>query len=128
MKTSDLLHDAFNRVSDPEHRCKNYLATNSMGFRTNPTTSDVERLSSIGSLMRSLNASYEDGTPTRTSSITQKLFFSNAWACLTQAAQQLGFRTATDLDEFGTDEQFLKMWEIAVSAAVMLEASESIEE
>jgi hypothetical protein len=127
MRTSELLKDAWSRIEDPAKRCKQQLAVNSMGMRTHPMAEDIERLSSIGSLLRSLGKSYEDGSPARVRSVTQKLFYSNAWSFLTGAAQQLGFKTTTDLDEFGNDQQLELMWEIAISTAVVCEAAECAE-
>lgn len=127
MKTSELIQEAYKLVSDPAHRCKHALAANSLGFKTHPAAEDVERLSSVGALIRTLSRQYEDGIPPRTRSLTQKLFFSNAYSFLTGAAQQLGFKTMTDLDEFGTESQFDEMWDIAVSTATMIEASEPTE-
>lgn len=127
MKTSALLQETFNLVSDPAHRCKYALAANSLGFKTHPAAEDVERLSSVGALLRMLSKHYEDDSPPRTRSLTQKLFFSNAYSFLTGAAQQLGFKTMTDLDEFGNDQQFIEMFEIAISTATMIEAAEPAE-
>lgn len=127
MKTTELLQAAFQLVADPAHRCKHALSVSSMGLKTHPTAEDVERLSAVGALLRMLGKHYEEGSPPRTRSLTQKLFFSNAYSFLTGAAHHLGFKTITDLDEFGTDQQFDEMWEIAISTATMLEASEPAE-
>lgn len=127
MKTSDLLQEAYSRVSPPHDRSRKHLAVNSLGLKTHPTAEDVEAYSSVGTLMKSLETAREEGTPPRTKSIAQKMFFSSGYSYLMMAARQLGFSSVSELDEFGTDEQFVHMWENAISTALVVEQHEEDE-
>ena len=123
LKTSALLHDAFQRIASPETRVRKVLAANSMGMRTHPTAEDVEAWSSIGSLMKSLSMHYEEGS-LKAISLTQKLFFSTGYSLLTEAAQHIGFKTVSDLDELSNEQQFYEMWEAAIATAELCETED----
>lgn len=121
MKASAVLQEAYDRLSSTEtSRQKTVLAMNDMGMRVHPTSNSAVSWSTVGSLMTSLDRNREDGSlPTR--SVTQRLFYSDSYGYLTEAAQHMGFRTISDLEEFGTDEQFLQMWEAAIATAHLCE-------
>lgn len=124
VKTSDLLNGAFHLIGPAENRLKQTLARNSMGMRTHPEATDVDKYSTVGALMKMLSKYHEDTSTREALSTTQKLFVSDAYCFLSDSAQQLGFGTISDLDEFGSHEQWYHMWEIAIANAMMAEEEE----
>jgi hypothetical protein len=124
MKSSALLQEALLLIqASEEGRSKNQLAVTSLGVKIQPWSShnDIVSLSSIGALLRVLNKHSEDTTSRCIKSPTQRLFASDAYSYLTDAAQLLGFKTVSDADEFGTDKQWEQMWDNAMTSAFIAE-------
>src|SRR6185312_10572101 len=110
------------RVSSQEARVKNRLAVNSMGGKVHPCAeNDIVAFNTVGSLLRSLGKHHEDTTPRSLRSPTQRLFASDAYAFLKDAANSLGFKTISDLDEFGNETHWRQMWENAITSALISE-------
>ncbi len=122
MKTSAILIQAMERVSEPDAFVKNRLAVTSVGFKTNPCSAeDVVAFNTVGSLLRTLSKHPEDTTPRSLRSPTQRLFASDAYSYLTDCAKALGFKTISDLDEFGSAAQRQLMWDNALTSALIAE-------
>lgn len=122
MKTSAILQEARERISSPDSYVKNRLAVNSMGGKVHPSAEgDVTAFNSVGSLLRTLGNHPEETTVRALRSATQRLFAGDSYTFLTEAANNLGFKTISDLDEFGTKSQRDQMWDNAIQNALITE-------
>jgi len=127
LKTSVLLQTALHQLL-MMGRSKTELALSDSGSTVHFSYSGAVVFNSIGSVLHLLAKNVESSSNPETAhcSATQRLFVSDAYGFLTEAAKYLGFKTVSDLDEFGTQDQWEKMWEIAISNALLLEKEEGV--